>query len=47
MNAELFWQVFIETGAPEAYLLFQKMRRTEGGHVSDNQSTGAESYGLQ
>ena len=47
MNAELFWQVFLETGAPEAYLMFQKMRRSEDGDVSDNQSSGAQSYGLQ
>ncbi len=47
MNAELFWQVFLETGAPEAYLMFQKMRRMEDGNVSDNQGTGAQAYRLQ
>ncbi len=47
MNAEFFWQVFLETGAPEAYLMFQKMRRTEDGNVSYDQGFGAQSYGLQ
>lgn len=23
MNAELFWRVFLETGAPEVYLLYR------------------------
>lgn len=47
MNSELFWQVFLETGAPEAYLMFQKMRRTEDGNVFDHEGIGTEAYGLQ
>lgn len=27
MNAELYWQVFLETGAPESYLLYKSALR--------------------
>lgn len=47
MKANDYWQIFLETGAPEAYLLYSKTLKTEGTHVSDDSGTGAESYGLQ
>ncbi len=47
MNAENFWQLFMDTGAPEMYLLYNKARKMEETHVSDSPGTGAESFGLQ
>lgn len=47
MNAQELWNVFIETGAPEAYLLYSRAKRMEDVHVFDNQSTGSPDNGLQ
>lgn len=48
MMKDALWQLFLETGAPEAYLLYKtQAKRTDNTHVSDNQSTGAASNGLQ
>ena len=46
MKQEL-WQMFLETGAPEAYVLFSKARRMEDTDVPDNQRIGASGDGLQ
>lgn len=29
MNAAFFWELFVETGAPEAYLLYRRENGTE------------------
>lgn len=47
MNKQELWQLFLETGAPEAYLLYNRAKRMELSHVSDNQSTGIAPDGLQ
>ena len=47
MNANEYWNMFVETGAPEFYLLFNRARRVEEGYVSDNTGSGAASIGLQ
>lgn len=48
MNKKDYWQLFLETGAPEAYLLYKtQAKRTESTHVSDNQSAGTAPNGLQ
>lgn len=36
MNAANYWELFLETGAPEMYLLYQQARKTEDNHVSDH-----------
>ena len=36
MNAMEYWQLFLETGAPEAYLLYSRQLRSEGSHVYDD-----------
>ena len=46
MKQEL-WQMFLETGAPEAYLLFSKARRMEDADVLDSQRIGASGDRLQ
>ena len=47
MNAMDYWQLFLETGAPEMYLLYSKKMESEACHVYDPQGGCPESYGLQ
>lgn len=47
MNANQFWTIFMETGAPEAYLMYAKMRKMEASHVFDNAGPGGAGHGLQ
>ncbi len=47
MEKKDYWQLFLETGAPELYMLYSQERRLENFHVSDNKSTGAAHDGLQ
>lgn len=47
MNAENYWQLFLETGAPEMYILYQQALKTEDKHVSDRSSHRSAGYGLQ
>ena len=46
MNAYDYWQIFMETGAPEAYLMYKAMK-TEGKDVSNDPGDRPQSYGLQ
>jgi hypothetical protein len=39
MNSAFYWEVFLETGAPEMYLYYQEAKRSEEAYVSD--STGS------
>ena len=41
MIADNYWSLFLETGAPEAYILYNIARRMEDKHVLDRPSTGA------
>ena len=47
MDAMDYWQFFLETGAPEAYLLYQKARKMEAAHVFNDPGHCAQGYGLQ
>lgn len=47
MQSVDYWNLFLETGAPEAYLLFQKARKLEAIHVPDDASAGSAGVGLQ
>ena len=47
MHAVDYWQLFLETGAPEAYLLYQKERKLEGTYVPHDSGHCPESHGLQ
>lgn len=47
MKANDFWTIFMETGAPEAYLLYSKALKMEETHVSDDPGVGPSSHGLQ
>lgn len=47
MKAEDYWNVFLETGAPEAYLLYSAALKTEGKHVPDDTGDHPQSVGLR
>ena len=47
MKSTDYWQLFMETGAPEAYLMYTKALKTEGIHVSEHSGYRPQSNGLQ
>ncbi len=47
MNANEYWDVFIETGAPEIYLLYKQARKMEDTDVFDRTWAGASGDRLQ
>ncbi len=47
MKSQDYWQVFLETGAPEMYLLYSKSRKMEESYVPDCQGTGTAGHSLQ
>ena len=47
MNAAEYWKLFLETGAPEAYVSYTKALKMEANHVSDGSGDRPQSYGLQ
>lgn len=46
MDSKDYWKCFIETGAPEMYLLYAKARKSEEAYVSKNESFGHSRYGV-
>lgn len=46
MDSKEYWQLFLETGAPEMYMLYTSALKLEGSHVSEHQSLGIESQRL-
>lgn len=47
MESKMIWQLFVETGAPEMYMLYNKARKTEEAHVSDDSRTCSAGHDLQ
>ena len=47
MNAMDYWAIFMENGAPEAYLSYIHALKTEGKHVPDHTWPGDSGHGLQ
>ncbi len=47
MNALDYWHIFMETGAPEAYIAYSCALKMEEGYVSENPGSGAAGHGLQ
>ena len=47
MNAKECWQFFLETGAPEAYLMYSKQLKSEAKYVYDGSGHRPESNRLQ
>lgn len=46
MNAKAYWQLFLDTGAPEMYLLYSKALKAEGTNVFEDPGVGAQGNGL-
>lgn len=46
MTSQDYWQIFLETGAPEMYLLYNSACKMEKCDVRENTGTGTESYSL-
>lgn len=47
MRASDYWQLFVETGAPELYLMYNNARKMETTHVYDDPSAGSAGHQLQ
>ena len=47
MKAEDYLNLFMETGAPEMYLMYSSARRMENGNVLDDQGAGASNNSIQ
>lgn len=47
MNAQDYWSIFLETGAPEAYLLYAKALKTEEKHVFEDTGVSSARHRLQ
>ncbi len=47
MHSMDYWHLFLETGAPEAYLLYTKAMKLEENHVPDGSGHRPESDRLQ
>lgn len=47
MDVKTAWQLFVTTGAPEAYLLYKQLRNTEGSYVPDDPGPGYSGHSLQ
>ena len=46
MEARDYWQLFLETGAPEAYLLYSRQVKSETQYVLDHSGHRPEGDGL-
>ena len=47
MKAMDYWRIFMETGAPEAYVMYNQAKRLENAHVSDDPRVSAPGHRLQ
>lgn len=47
MKSEMCWQLFLETGSPEAYLMYNEAKRMEQSYVSEHKGLGGTSHTLQ
>ena len=47
MKSMDYWQLFLETGAPEAYLMYSKQLKAEANYVFDDSGCRPESNRLQ
>ena len=47
MKSEIYWQLFLETGSPEAYVMYNKAKRLENNHVPEYEGPGCSGHSLQ
>lgn len=41
MESQDYWKMFMETGAPELYLMYNSARKMESKHVLDDSGPGS------
>ena len=41
MTAQDYWKVFLDSGIPEYYLLYNQAKKTEENHVFNHTGTGS------
>lgn len=46
MDMNTAWTLFLTTGAPEAYLLYNHLKKAEESYVSDNPGIGDTRHSL-
>ena len=46
MNAQDYWKVFLDSGIPEYYLLYNKAKRQEESNVLDDAGAGTAGLAL-
>ena len=47
MNAKDYWNLFLDSGAPEYYLMYQRQLKMEAPYVLDDPGHRAPGHGLQ
>jgi len=47
MKSDVCWQLFLRTGSPEAYLMYNEAKRLEQSHVSQHEGPGGSGHALQ
>ena len=47
MRSDDYWKIFLETGAPEAYLSYSRALKMEKTDVSDHEGPRFAGHGLQ
>ncbi len=47
MRARDYWQIFMETGAPEAYMAYTRALKMEESYVPEDGRVGITGHGLQ
>lgn len=47
MRAHDYWQLFLQTGSPEVYLMYNEARKTEQNHVHNDSGPGTAGHSLQ
>lgn len=47
MMSDVYWQLFLKTGSPEAFLMYNEARRLEQSHVPQYERPGGSGHTLQ
>lgn len=46
MTSQDYWKIFLETGAPELYLMYNNARKMENTNVFNNTGSGDQGHSL-
>jgi len=47
MNSQDYWKVFLDSGIPEYYLLYNKAKKSEESYVCNDPGAGSSGVSLQ